>query len=72
MSVYLHSVWMFIKCDMEYKISFILTMLGSVIGTFLVVLGTIFLLQEFGSVRWLDDRRSNAYNWNCSIWSYFY
>ncbi len=50
MELYLKSILMYIKSDMEYKLSFILTMLGSAISTFLSVIGTIFLIRKFGAV----------------------
>ena len=54
MGLYLKSILMYIKSDMEYKLSFVLTMLGSTISTFLSVMGTIFLIQKFGPVRRMD------------------
>ncbi len=50
MSVYFKSAWMYIKSEMEYKLSFFLTMLGSMMNTLFAVLGIVFLLQKFGSV----------------------
>ena len=56
MGLYLKSILMYIKSDMEYKLSFVLTMLGSAISTFLSVMGTIFLIKKFGPIRWMDNK----------------
>ena len=50
MEYYLNSLIMFIKSEMEYKTSFIITMIGTMLNTLTAVLGTIFLLQKFGPV----------------------
>ena len=50
MELYLKSIWMYIKSEMEYKLSFFLTMIASALSTFLSVFGTIFLVQKFGEV----------------------
>ena len=50
MDVYLKSIWMFVKSELEYKISFILTMIGSALATLFAILGAVFLLQKFGPV----------------------
>lgn len=55
MGVYFKSILMFIKCEMEYKVSFILTMIGSALSTLFAILGIVFLLQKFGAVRWLES-----------------
>ena len=56
MEYYLKSILMLIKSEMEYKASFILTLLGSFFGTLLSILGTVFLLQKFGPVRWMERK----------------
>ena len=50
MKLYFKFVLMFIKSEMEYKISFILSMLASTLGTLGTILGIVFLLQKFGAV----------------------
>ena len=50
MELYIKSIIMFIKSDMEYKLSFILTLIGSALATFFSVLGIAFLLNKFGKV----------------------
>ena len=50
MLLYLKSMLMHIKCDTEYKISFILTMLASTLGVFLTFVGTLILINFFGSI----------------------
>ena len=57
MTYYLKSIFMLIKSEMEYKASFILTMIGSMIGTFTRVLGLVFLISKFGEfTNWsMDD-----------------
>ena len=54
MSVYFRSIWMLIKCEMEYKLSFIITMFASSFHTLFAVLGTVFLLKKFGAVRRME------------------
>ena len=51
MTYYLKSVFMLIKSEMEYKASFILTMIGSMIGTLTSVIGVVFLIQKFGELK---------------------
>ena len=51
MALYFKSILMFIRSEMEYKVSFILTMIGSALATLFAILGTVFLLQKFGAVR---------------------
>ena len=55
MGVYFKSALMYVKCEMEYKLSFVLTVIGSMLSTFFAVLGIVFLLQKFGGVRWLGN-----------------
>jgi ABC-type uncharacterized transport system permease subunit len=55
MGVYFKSALMYIRCEMEYKLSFFLTVIGSMLSTLFAVLGIIFLLQKFGGVRRLDN-----------------
>lgn len=50
MILYLKSILMEIKCDLEYKISFILMMLASALSAAFVILGTVILLNKFGSI----------------------
>ena len=50
MEYYLNSMFMFIKSEMEYKSSFIITLIATMLNTLTAVLGTIFLMQKFGSV----------------------
>lgn len=50
MKLYFKSIFMFIKSEMEYKLSFFLLMISSALGTLVTVLGVIFLLQKFGAV----------------------
>lgn len=54
MSLYFKSILMLIRSEMEYKTSFIFTMIGSALSTFLAVLSIIFTLDKFGAVRWMD------------------
>ena len=41
---------MLVKSEMEYKASFILTMIGSMISTFTSILSMLFLINRFGEV----------------------
>jgi ABC-2 type transport system permease protein len=41
---------MLVKSEMEYKASFILTMIGSMISTFTSILSMLFLIHKFGEV----------------------
>ena len=50
MRLYFKFIWMFIKSEMEYKLSFFLSMIASTLGTLVSVLGIVFLLQKFGAV----------------------
>ena len=50
MELYFKFVLMFIKSEMEYKISFFLSMIASTLGTLVSILGIVFLLQKFGAV----------------------
>ena len=50
MILYLKSILMHIRCDLEYKASFILTVIASALGSLLTFLGTLILLKGFGSV----------------------
>ncbi len=50
MSLYLKSIWMRIKCDAQYKISFILIMLSSALSSLFMILGIWILLDTFGSI----------------------
>lgn len=50
MSLYFKSIWMFIKCELEYRTSFILTTVASVLSSFFSFLGVIMLLNKFGSI----------------------
>ncbi len=50
MAYYINSLIMFIKSEMEYKASFIITLIGTCLNTLTAILGIIFLLQKFGSV----------------------
>ena len=50
MILYFKSVLMFIKSEMEYKLSFILSTIASTLGTLVTILGVVFLLQKFGAV----------------------
>ena len=50
MGLYLKSIFMEIKCDLQYKVSFILLTLSSLLSMAFVVLGNIILLKKFGSV----------------------
>ncbi len=51
MDIYLKSVFMHLKCDMQYKLSFILMTLSSAMSTFLSFIGTIILLNSFGGIK---------------------
>ncbi len=50
MEYYLNSIFMFVKSEMEYKSSFILTMIATMLNTTTAILATVFLLQKFGPV----------------------
>lgn len=50
MGLYFKSVLMEIKCDLEYKTSFILMTIASALSALFVVLGTFILLNKFGSI----------------------
>ncbi|MBQ9267516.1 MAG: ABC-2 family transporter protein [Clostridia bacterium] len=50
MGLYLKSIWMDMKCELEYKLSFVFTMVASALSTLFTLLGTIILLRKFGSV----------------------
>ena len=50
MALYLKSILMDIKCEMEYKVSFVLLMLSSSFATLFTVLGIVILLNRFGSI----------------------
>jgi ABC-2 type transport system permease protein len=50
MEYYLKSAFMFLKSEMEYKTSFIITAIGCALNTFTAVLATIFLFHKFGAV----------------------
>ena len=50
MKLYFKFILMFIKSEMEYKISFFLSMIASTLGTLVTTLGIVFLLQKFGAV----------------------
>lgn len=51
MDIYLKSVFMHLKCDMQYKVSFILMTLSSTMSTLLNFIGTIILLNSFGGIK---------------------
>jgi len=51
MKVYLHYFKMHVKSCMEYRTSFLLTLMGQFLVTFSIFLGTFFMFQRFQSVR---------------------
>lgn len=54
MDIYFKSIWMHIKCALEYKTSFILTLIAAGLSTFLKFLATVFLISGFGSIKGWD------------------
>ena len=50
MTYYFKSIFMLVKSEMEYKASFILTMIGSMVSTFTSILSMLFLIHKFGEV----------------------
>lgn len=50
MLLYLKSMLMHIKCDIEYKVSFILTVIASALSSILAIIGSLILLKSFGSI----------------------
>lgn len=50
MEIYLKSVFMHIKCDMQYRLSFILITLSSTLSTLFTFIGTLILLSTFGGI----------------------
>ena len=50
MTYYFKSIFMLVKSEMEYKSSFILTMIGSMVSTFTSILSMLFLIHKFGEV----------------------
>ncbi len=50
MEVYLKSIWMFIKCSLEYKTSFILQALSSAIGSLFSFIAMFVLMNRFGTI----------------------
>lgn len=50
MSLYLKSIWMKLKCDAQYKISFILITLSTSLYSLVSILGIWILLDKFGSI----------------------
>ena len=54
MELYFKSILMYLKSDMEYKSSFILTFIGYIFSTSLAILSTVFLLEKFGPICRMD------------------
>ncbi|MBQ9279950.1 MAG: ABC-2 family transporter protein [Clostridia bacterium] len=50
MGLYFKSILMEIKCDLEYKLSFILMLLASAFSSFFIIFGTVLLLNKFGTI----------------------
>ncbi|MBQ9313669.1 MAG: ABC-2 family transporter protein [Clostridia bacterium] len=50
MGLYWKSFFMDIKCEMEYKVSFILMTIASTLSAAFVILGNVILLNKFGSI----------------------
>ncbi len=50
MKLYLKSIWMFVKCELEYRASFIMSMIASTLSSFFSFLGVAILINRFGSI----------------------
>ena len=50
MKLYLKSIWMFIKCELEYRASFILSTVASILSSFFSFLSVIILINKFGAI----------------------
>lgn len=50
MGVYFKSLFMDIKCDLEYKVSFLFMVIASSFSSLFALLGAIILLNKFGSI----------------------
>lgn len=50
MKLYFKSIWMFIKCELEYKTSFVLSMLASVFSSFFSFIAVVILINKFGGI----------------------
>lgn len=50
MKLYLKSIWMFMKCELEYRASFIMSMIASTLSSFFSFLGVTILINRFGSI----------------------
>lgn len=50
MLLYIKSMLMHIKCDTEYKTSFILTVIASTLSSLFAIIGCLILLKSFGSI----------------------
>lgn len=50
MNLYFKSIWMFIKCELEYRTSFTLSTIASMLSSFFSFLGITILLDKFGSI----------------------
>ncbi len=51
MKLYLKSIWMFIKCELEYRASFILSTVASILSSFFSFLSVIILINKFGAIK---------------------
>lgn len=50
MGLYFKSIWMFMKCELEYKTSFILSMIASAFSSFFSFVGVVILIDKFGGI----------------------
>ena len=50
MKLYFKSIWMFIKCELEYKTSFILSIIASVFSSFFSFIAVVILVNKFGGI----------------------
>lgn len=50
MKLYLKSIWMFIKCELEYKTSFVLSLVSSAFSSFFSFITVVILIKKFGGI----------------------
>lgn len=50
MSLFIKSMFMHIKCQLEYRWSFILTVIASALSSLISIIGVVLLFDKFGAV----------------------
>ncbi len=50
MILYLKAVWMYIKCELEYRASFLLSFISTAFSSLFAIMGTLILISKFGIV----------------------